>query len=158
MVNPNNWQRIKTLALRGSPLLIAIALVLTTLLLDEEMLVIPTTILWSIVAVFSTWFADKVRRITKRRLIKAKRNYGPTNPWRIHAEANHDLAVMVEWVHALFLGVGLSILLLPEGSAYGQVLRRDGLLLAQYILFLKIAYTYFEDKYISTIVGSDNPV
>lgn len=143
------------IALWTSPLVVSAVLLIASLVFNDTQLVVPTSLIWTIVALLSTTFAALIAKRTRRRQRLARRTMRPNNPWRIMTESNHTVASAVLAVHIIFLLVGSSALFLPIDSLSRVIVARDGLMVGQYILLMVVAHTYLEDRRAERIVGDE---
>jgi hypothetical protein len=137
---------------RWSPLAVAAGLVTVTIALPAGDNLVVITVMWLGVAAVSALFADLMRRRTKRLLRIARKDVErgdiqKEDPLYILTESNHFVVLKTEFVHFIFLFLGVSLFIFPEWLR--ALVGRDAILLGQYLLLLIIARTYLASREVS---------
>jgi hypothetical protein len=101
---------------------------------------------WLGIASVSLVCADIARRYTSRLLILATHQASDNSPedqaWLFRVETNHVISVLTEYIHLIFVGIGVLVALVPEGSPVRQHISTNGLLFGQYLLLMIVARNY----------------
>jgi hypothetical protein len=138
--------------LRLSNLFFAMLLVIISWLIPDQVLAFPLAITWTVVALICFVLANAVRRRAGKRRAEVLHSHPDNEGLRLLTAMNHIIAWLVEYIHTTFVGVGVVSIVMPDDSYLRLVLARDGILLAQYMLFLIIAFTYWTNRKVEAIV------
>lgn len=138
--------RSNTFWLQLSPVFVAVALLVVSLAADEATALAIVSPAWLAVALVSSVFAELTRRRTRRAVLIAREELEPEDPLRALIESNNFIAITTEIVHAIFALIGLTAVLLDQDSELRILAVRNGVLIGQYLLFVVVARTYFDQR------------
>lgn len=118
------------------PLSTFIMLTLLSFIFTERSILYNISIFWTIIGTGSLIFTDVVRRRTRERWRAACKHLGGMSVAALVALSIHRFTMMIEFFHAISIGVGVSTLIFAADSTYRILLARNALVMGQVILFM----------------------